>query len=190
MFIMKDHIYKDALARTYTDFVEAFWKLYEQKDINKIKVQEICDLAGYHRSTFYHHFTDVYNVLEHIEDEIINELIENSDEGLIIFDTDKSSKRFAQVYKKYKRYLKLLADDKKGSRFASKLSEKLKPAYRKFMTFSNNKSESECALEYHMNGSIAAIMQYFKGETNLSIEEILNIAIEISKQGKYSMRRV
>lgn len=187
---MKDHTYKDTIITTYNDFIEAFWKLYEKKDINKIKVQEICDLAGYHRSTFYNHFVDVYDVLEQIEDKIINELIEKSDEGLVLLDIEESAKRFANVYTKYKKYLKLLADDKKDSRFALKLSKRLKPAYKKILIFSDNKNESDCVLEYNLNGSIAAIMQYFKGETELSIEEVLNIAIEISKSGKYGMRRI
>lgn len=190
MFFIKNGVYKDAITTTYNDFIEAFWKLYEKKDINKIKVQEICDLAGYHRSTFYHHFTDVYDVLEQIEDKIINELIENSDEGLVLLEVEQSAKRFANVYTKYKKYLKLLADDKKDSRFAQKLSETLKPAYKKFLIFSDNKNESDCILEYNLNGSIASIMQYFKGETELSIEEILNITIEIGKSGKYGMRRI
>lgn len=174
-------------GRAYDDFAEAFWQLYEKKDINKIKVKEICDLAGYHRTTFYHHFTDVYDVLEHIEDKIIDEISENSDKSLVTGKSSDSAKSFAAIYEKYKRYLKLLADESKGSRFAYKMNRALKPKYREIVTFSSDAAKNECILEYHMSGSIAVIMQYFRGESKLGIEEIINITIELGKQEKWPM---
>lgn len=136
---------------------------------------------------FYHHFTDVYDVLEHIEDEIIGEIIENSDKSLVSEKSSDSAKSFAAIYEKYKRYLKLLADDSKGSRFAYKMNRALKPKYREIVTFSSDAAKNECILEYHMSGSIAVIMQYFRGESKLNIEEIINITIELSKQEKWAM---
>ena len=49
---------------------EAFWRLYAAKPISKISVKDICALAGYNRGTFYRYYSDVYEVLESIENEI------------------------------------------------------------------------------------------------------------------------
>lgn len=50
---------------------DAFWKEYEQHPIEKISVRMIVDDAGLHRSTFYLHYQDVYQVLDEIEAELV-----------------------------------------------------------------------------------------------------------------------
>ncbi len=182
--------YKEISEQTRQNFIDAFWQLYEKKDINKIKVQEICDIAGYHRNTFYHYFTDVYNVLNQIEDRIIDELIDNSDDGMIFYENGEAAKRFANVYEKNKKYLKLLADDEKGSRFSIKMSKVLKPFYGKMTVFSDDGEKNKYIHEYKLWGSIAAIMYYFKEENGLSLEEVLNIVLELGGTGKWPMRKL
>lgn len=41
-----------------------FAELLEKKDIRKITVREICEIAQVNRSTFYNHFLDVYDMLD------------------------------------------------------------------------------------------------------------------------------
>ena len=52
--------------------MDAFWTLYREKPVEKISVRELCDRAGYNRSTFYEYFTDTYSVLEAIEEELLD----------------------------------------------------------------------------------------------------------------------
>lgn len=49
----------------------AFMDLMRQKPIQSISVKEVCDLAGINRSTFYAHYTDLYDLLDKIEEELI-----------------------------------------------------------------------------------------------------------------------
>ena len=35
------------------EFLTAFWKLYEKKELEKISIRELCQTAGYNRTTFY-----------------------------------------------------------------------------------------------------------------------------------------
>lgn len=182
--------YKDISEQTKQNFIDAFWQLYEKKDINKIKVQEICDIAGYHRNTFYHYFTDVYDVLSQIEDGIIDELIVNSDDGMIFYENSDAAKRFANVYEKNRKYLKLLADEEKGSRFPAKMNKILKETYNNIVFFCNDNKKNEYIHEYKLSGSIAAIMYYFKNGKGLSLEEVLNVVLELCGTGKYPMHKV
>ncbi len=59
----------------YTKMVikDSFINLLEKKSISQITVKEICEHADINRATFYSHYTDVYDLLKQIE----NELIEN-----------------------------------------------------------------------------------------------------------------
>jgi probable dihydroxyacetone kinase regulator len=52
-------ITKNALAK-------ALMTLLEKKTLDKITVQEIADLCGVNRQTFYYHFQDIYSLLDWI----------------------------------------------------------------------------------------------------------------------------
>lgn len=55
---------------------EAFYELMQHKDISKITVTEIVNLADINRATFYAHYPDVRGVIEEIENEIIVEMLD------------------------------------------------------------------------------------------------------------------
>lgn len=59
----------------YTKMVlkESFIKLLCKKDISQITIKEICEDADINRTTFYAHYSDQYDLLRKIE----NELLEN-----------------------------------------------------------------------------------------------------------------
>lgn len=61
---------------------ESFFDLMQDKPINKITVKSICDLAEINRATFYKYYSDPFDLLEQIEDELIikmQQLIETTD---------------------------------------------------------------------------------------------------------------
>ncbi len=68
--------YENARLKTKQKIVKAFWKLYREKNIDKITVKDITDACKIHRATFYLHFADVYAVLEQMEEELLDELKE------------------------------------------------------------------------------------------------------------------
>lgn len=51
----------------------AFTDLLHIKPIQTISIRELCDRAGIHRSTFYAHYTDIYALLNAIEDELMRD---------------------------------------------------------------------------------------------------------------------
>ena len=48
----------------------------EQRQIGKITVREICERAEIHRSTFYAHYQDVYDLVEKVEQNMSRQLTE------------------------------------------------------------------------------------------------------------------
>lgn len=55
---------------------KAYTALLSEKPVNKVTVAELCDRAGIHRSTFYAHFKDIYDLQSHLEDELFSEFIQ------------------------------------------------------------------------------------------------------------------
>lgn len=56
--------------------VQSFTKLVREKPLNKITVKEICDIAEINRATFYKYYMDVYDLLDKIEEQFLEELRE------------------------------------------------------------------------------------------------------------------
>ncbi len=52
---------------------KTFTELLTKKPIQKISVKELCEKAGINRGTFYSHYEDIYDLLEKIENEMLEE---------------------------------------------------------------------------------------------------------------------
>lgn len=53
-----------------------FLKLLEEKGINHISVSEICSRAEIHRTTFYVHYKDVADLMEHLVSEMYQQIMD------------------------------------------------------------------------------------------------------------------
>ena len=62
---------------------KAFLKLMKTKDISKITVSELTELADIGRGTFYLYYKDVYDLLEHTEAEVLSEIGDMFDQALL-----------------------------------------------------------------------------------------------------------
>lgn len=54
----------------------AFWRLLQQKPMEKITVKEVCALAQINRGTFYRHFRDCYDLMEQLQEQALDKLEE------------------------------------------------------------------------------------------------------------------
>ena len=52
------------IQKTYKLLIEALFELMKEKPFESIKLTEICEKAMVHKTTFYHHFTDKYDLLK------------------------------------------------------------------------------------------------------------------------------
>ena len=64
------------VQRTYLLLKNALLGLLAKKSFDEIKVNDICNLAMIHRTTFYSHFQDKYDLLEYCVKNIEQELTE------------------------------------------------------------------------------------------------------------------
>ncbi|WP_395319432.1 TetR/AcrR family transcriptional regulator [Fructilactobacillus frigidiflavus] len=61
-------------TNTVTEIKKAFVTLINEKGIREMNVTDITRLAGIGRGTFYTHFTDISDLLENIETELLDKL--------------------------------------------------------------------------------------------------------------------
>ena len=62
--------------QTKSDILEAFWRLYAQKPLDKITIRELTEVAGYNRGTFYLHYQDIYDLFESEKSRLLAEMEE------------------------------------------------------------------------------------------------------------------
>ena len=70
------------VRRTKALLLQGLMQLMESKDVKDISVKELADLADINRGTFYLHYSDVYDMLSQIEDELFVEFHEIIDRTL------------------------------------------------------------------------------------------------------------
>ena len=61
----------ETTEKTRQAFINAFCELYSQRPIEKISIQEIANKSGYNRSTFYQYFSDIYELLDFVETDLL-----------------------------------------------------------------------------------------------------------------------
>ena len=65
------------IHKTRTSIYNAFFTLREKKELEKITIKELTELAKISKQTFYLHYKDIYDLSEQIEKKLINELMES-----------------------------------------------------------------------------------------------------------------
>ncbi|MCM3398676.1 MULTISPECIES: TetR/AcrR family transcriptional regulator [Oceanobacillus] len=176
--------------KKYTRMVlkESLLELLNDKPISSITIKELCALADINRSTFYSHYTDQYDLLNKIEDEIIQEL----DQTLLQYDYKKEKEMLAMT--KYlldyvvsrSEHLRILFGDHGSKGFQHRVMESAQAHIR-----SNLEQGSQQIGENHLNyitlfvisGSIHIIEKWLSSGMQESAEEMTKIITEISNHG-------
>ena len=89
--------------KTRKNLIDAFLKLNSESPIEQIRIVQIVELAGCHRSTFYEHFLDIYDLRSQEEEELLSLqrtlIITPALNGkLNIFNTQEFMGRFNEIY--------------------------------------------------------------------------------------------
>ena len=65
------------IEKTKHSIFNAFIRLRSHKPLERITVKELCETAKINKSTFYAHYVDIYDLSEHIENDIVFNVIQN-----------------------------------------------------------------------------------------------------------------
>lgn len=62
------------IEKTERGIKNAFIELRSKKPLEKITVRELCERAYIHKSTFYSHYKDIYDLSDSLEDEVVRQI--------------------------------------------------------------------------------------------------------------------
>ncbi len=166
---------------------DTFIKLLDEKDIKKITVSEICKLADINRATFYRYYIDVYDLLDKIQDEFINELKEPYlEDPSRVSTVGAFSKEILEVFLENKELVKILFNTNNNIYF---LNEVLEVAYgmckTKWLTDIPELTEEEInyAATFIFNGALGVVNYWVKNDFDRDIDEVANAIEQLGYYG-------
>ena len=163
---------------------DCFFELLNEKEINKITVSELCTKADINRATFYRYYIDIYDLLEKIQEEFIDELkIISSEKDYTVLSF---SKEMLQVFLNNKELLKIVFKTQNHIYF---LNDFLDIVYEKCKNKWTREIENleekdiEFATIFIFNGAIGVINYWVQNDFSESVDDISTIIEELSYNG-------
>ena len=164
---------------------DTFLNLLKIKDIKKITVSEICKLSDINRATFYRYYLDVYDLLDKIQEEFINEL-KTASNSSNSYTVSTFSKDLLNVFLANKELVSLLFTTNNNLYF---LNDILEIAYEKCrLKWESDipkikKEDIEYASVFIFNGALGVINFWVKNDFDKSVDEISSIIEKLSYFG-------
>ena len=170
-------VYENAKQETRKKIVRSFWKLYKTKEIEKITVKDITDASGIYRTTFYLHFSDIYAILEIIEEKLMKELQQLGEEPAVTLEErQRYFDKMNQMLRENCEYLHVLMDDQKNPDFAHCYKNEMVRQICRNYEIDLSSLDDRAGIV--IQRTISSIMDLFFGwmNTNLfSFEEVIGI---------------
>lgn len=108
-------------------FRQALTALLMKNTLQSITIKELCEIAGVNRGTFYSHYTDIYDLMDSIEKEMLVELKKTIEEFQVNNGKNKGGSPFSIYFLIFKFFLKntdmctILLGENSDRRFVTQL---------------------------------------------------------------------
>jgi AcrR family transcriptional regulator len=176
------------IGKTQKNIRDAFINLITEKEISQITVKELAEKADINRKTFYMHYSSIEDVLDKIENEIIEKLLsvlEQYDFFDSQFDIYALFCSLNDVINEDFDLYKRLVYSSSYNFLIIKVKELLKDAllnkYNKKLNM--NKELYSLYAEYTASGVISLYIEWFKTNSELSLEDLAKVAGNITFNG-------
>ncbi len=161
--------------KTKESIINSFWELYKTTHISKITVKNITDGAGVFRSTFYLYFTDVYAILEDIENKIITDweimFTKIIDEG----HQELALDMITDFYEQDGEYLSILFDHNGDPAFQKKIKDIMRPKMFLMFGIDDSNLKMHLAFEFIISAMFGYLTAWYKNSDKFSAKEAVEL---------------
>jgi len=195
MFLLQEVSMKERTADRRVKYTKAMLKnalvqLMQKQHISKISIKELCEIADVNRSTFYAHYTDQYDLLRQIEQEVL-ENFERYLEEHTLDDTHPVSEQMLTKILDYAKedaeLFKVLLSDHSDTSFQKELmgmsqvtsfpySEKLDARTREYLKLS------------YITGCVSAVQKWLQDGMIESTQYMSKLILQILYHGIMSFQ--
>ena len=167
---------------------KAFIKLYKENRIEKITISQLTKEAKVYRGTFYYYYTDIYDLLEQIEESFFKEVIEDVlgvIEGILVGDIEERAVEITEHFKKYEEIMTLFFVDKPNTKLIKRLKEAAKCKVLKKLGIDNNNlsDEDKYILEYIASAQVGIITKWIENKRDINTVDLAKIIKKVNLFG-------
>ncbi|WP_342561216.1 TetR/AcrR family transcriptional regulator [Paenibacillus sp. FSL R7-0345] len=167
--------------KTRQVFIEVFCELYSQKPIEKISVQEIAKISGYNRSTFYQYFTDLYDLLDSVENDFLNEIkTELANKELSMHTVQNAL--YCLDKREHLLVLNALLGDYGSARFLKRLKKDITPD-QLAINVPQNHSLTPYLIEFYLSTSLSLFRLWLQRQKDLSTVDFFMLVENLYSSG-------
>ncbi|MDP4152231.1 MAG: TetR-like C-terminal domain-containing protein [Bacillota bacterium] len=166
---------------------ESFIKLLKQRPIAKITIKEICDDADVNRATFYAHYSDQYDLLHRIEQELIdgiNQYLTGHDFNVISEEPVEMLKKIMEYVKENSELFGLLLNSNGDIQFQQEVIKIIGKQH--FSSMTADQEVSEYMFLFFASGTIGIIQKWLKDGMKKPEREMAELILKLSINGRMS----
>ncbi len=181
----------DVTAATKKRMTAAFFEIYKTKRIEKISVNEITRLSGNNRSTFYNYFTDVYDLLDQLENDLLDDVVGEIEEAIRSawsengkqIDISNMYSTVSPVFFKYEEMLYTLLGPDGDPKFADMLKGRVTKDLMEFSPFPIDSRYIDYLGNYIYCSMVGMLTYWHEKDHNISQDEFLHLAQTLTARG-------
>ena len=147
--------------------------IYIAKTNRKISIQEIAKQSGYNRSTFYQYFTDIYELLDYVEERILKSINEEMAGREFSTHTFQDALHCLEDAEEIS-VLKALLGDYGSVHFVERLKREI-PFERLIVDFPSDDALAPYIIEFYISTLISMFRLWIRNDKDLSSEELVNL---------------
>lgn len=175
----------------YTKMVikESFVKLLKQKPLSKITIKELCDIADINRATFYAHYTDQYDLLSRIENDLVDDINQylnsHNFKGELLKSAEILEKIFEYI-KENSELINLLLTSNGDIKFQEEIINIIGQQHFSNMNTIKPKDTAEYVFYYSANGCMGIIKKWLIDGMNKSSKDMAELVLKMDLYGRSS----
>jgi AcrR family transcriptional regulator len=173
---------------TKQNLITAFWRIYSEKKIERISITEITAKAGYHRGTFYVYFENIYDILNHIEQQILDDITKELRpvvNSILNPGLGEIGHFLIEILAKHGQYFVVLLGPHGDLGFYSRLRKTVAEDLRPIINRVNpaKKKQAIYTLEFIMAGVFNSVTLWLNNDKDIPLSEFFAIYSNIAHKG-------
>lgn len=170
------------VRRTKKLLRESLSELMLGKELHNITVRELTDKADIHRATFYVHYSDIYDLYEQMENEVVEEMSK-----IFVFDPSHTYEELFHTLIDYiydnRIMFRAFFSEKGNHGFYTRISSYIEDRYLEIWKYETKQKkpteESLFFIKYHIQGFQSIISKWAENNYVYPKEKIIDIVLKL-----------
>ncbi len=178
------------ILKTKKAIRDAFSRLVDERDIQRITVREIAETANIDRKTFYHYYSGIYALAEEIEAELFaafDAVTDCAEWREVLENPAPLLKQLTEILDADMSFYGPLLRKENGTELLSKLSALLKRKLTRSLSRETDPIRAKFAADYIISGMIAVYTAWYEEESPLSLEEVTVLLSRLTASGIHGL---